>query len=137
MGYIRGWKSLKPCFPVQILEKAKTGLILTFREKKIIKEQTFFRFYRIMDKPIRVLFAYNKNITVKKNGQYLNVNLNDNIFENGQLEKKKIKALWLKLNEVFRLRDTINSVEEDLNFTDVRLLASSFESRECFFIKIV
>lgn len=67
-----------------------------------------------MDTPIRISFGYNKNITVKKNRQYLNVYLNDNVFENKELVKEKCKAIWLQWRETIQLRDAINSIEEQL-----------------------
>ena len=67
-----------------------------------------------MDQPIRMKIGYNKNITVKKNGQYLNIYINDNIFEKGQLVKEKSKYVWLKWKEAIDLRDAINSIEDQL-----------------------
>ena len=37
-----------------------------------------------MEQPLRVSIGYNKNVTVRKNGQYWNVYINDNVFENGK-----------------------------------------------------
>ena len=48
---------------------------------------------------IRISIGYNKNLTVKRNGQYLNVYVNDNVFENGQLSQEKSKSVWLKWTE--------------------------------------
>ena len=58
--------------------------------------------------PIRVQIGYNKNITVKNNGQYTNVYINDNFFEDGQLVKEKSKSVWLQWREALQLRDAIN-----------------------------
>lgn len=67
-----------------------------------------------MDKPMLVKIGFNKNITVKKNGEYLNVYINDNVFENGQLVKAKSKSVWLKWAETLELRNAINMIEEKL-----------------------
>lgn len=67
-----------------------------------------------MEQPIRLKIGFNKNITVKKNGQYLNVYVNDNCFEKGQLVQAKSKSVWLKWEETLALRDAINSIEEQV-----------------------
>ncbi|WAR26054.1 hypothetical protein MAR_011758 [Mya arenaria] len=48
-----------------------------------------------MDKPIRKQFGFNKNVTVKKNGEYLNVYVNHTVYENGELVKEKSRSVWL------------------------------------------
>ena len=75
-----------------------------------------------MEQPIRIKIGYNKNITVKKNGQYMNVYINDNVFENGQLVKKKSKFVWLNWKETLELRNAINSIEVQLLCMEVRSL---------------
>lgn len=76
-----------------------------------------------MEQPIRVKIGYNKNITVKRNREYLNVYINDNVFENGELVKDKSKSVWLKWKEATDLRDAINSIEEQLMSSEVSLHA--------------
>ena len=61
---------------------------------------------------IRISIGYNKNLIVKRNGRYLNVYVNENIFENGQLVQEKSKSVWLKWTEALALRDAITSEEE-------------------------
>ena len=63
---------------------------------------------------IRISIGYNINLIVKGNGQYLNVYVNDNIFENGQLLQEKSTSVWLKWTEAFALRDAITSAEEQV-----------------------
>ena len=70
----------------------------------------------------RISIGYNKNLTVKRNGQYLNVYMNDNIFKNGQLVQEKSKSLWLKWAEVLALRDAITSAEEQVICLEVNFL---------------
>jgi hypothetical protein len=72
-----------------------------------------------MDQPIRVNIGFNKNVTVKKNGDYLNVYINDNVFENGELVKDKSKSVWLKWSETVKLRNAINSIEQQLLSAEV------------------
>ena len=64
--------------------------------------------------PIRISIGYNKSLCVKQNGQYTNVYINDNFFENGQLIQDKSKSVWLKWSEALALRDAITSAEEQL-----------------------
>lgn len=75
-----------------------------------------------MEQPIRIKIGYNKNITVKKNGQYMNVYINDNVFEHGQLVKTKSKSVWLNWKETLELRNAINSIEVQLLCMEVRSL---------------
>ena len=70
--------------------------------------------------PIRISIGYNKNLVVKKNGQYLNVN--DNVFDNGQLDKENSKYVWLKWVEALALRDAITSAEEQVIYLEVNIL---------------
>ena len=71
---------------------------------------------------IRISIGYNKNLTVKRNGQYLNVYVNDNIFENGQLVQEKSKSVWLKWAEGLALRDAISNAEEQVIYLEVNFL---------------
>ena len=76
-----------------------------------------------MDQPIRVKIGYNKNITVRKNGHYVNVYINNNVFENGVRATDKSNSVWLKWEEDLELRDAINSIEERLMCVDVSSLS--------------
>lgn len=68
-------------------------------------------FGSIMDKPTRLNFGFNKSITVKRHGDYLNVYINDSVFEDGKLVKEKSKYIWLKWGETLKLRIAINDLE--------------------------
>ena len=70
----------------------------------------------------RISIGYNKNLTVKRNGQYLNVYMTDNIFKIGQLVQEKSKSLWLKWAEALALRDAITSAEEQVICLEVNFL---------------
>lgn len=67
-----------------------------------------------MEQPIRIQIGFNKNITVKKNGEYRNVYINQNVFQNGQLDTSKSRSVWLQWKETVELRNAINSIEEQL-----------------------
>ena len=71
---------------------------------------------------IRISSGFNKNLTVKRNGQYLNVYVNDNIFENGQLVQEKSKIVWLKWAEALALRYAISTAEEQVICLEVNFL---------------
>lgn len=71
--------------------------------------------------PIRVKIGYNKNITVKQNGQYMNVYINNNVFEGGQLDRTNSKSVWLTWQETLELRDAINSIKDHLLCMEVSL----------------
>ena len=77
-------------------------------------QHTELLFKSNMEQPIRISIGYNKNLTVKRNGQYLNVYINDNYFENGQLVQEKSKSVWLKWTEALALSDAITSAEDQL-----------------------
>ena len=72
-----------------------------------------------MEQPMRIKIGYNKNVTVRKNGEYWNVYINDNVFENGTLIQSKSKSVWLKWLEALALRDAITSIEEQLICAEV------------------
>ena len=57
--------------------------------------------FHIMDfKPIRIIFGYNKSVTAKRNGDFLNVYINDNFFdEEKHFVKEKSKYIWLKVGQ--------------------------------------
>ena len=59
---------------------------------------------------------------MKRNGQYLNVYVNDNIFENGQLVQEKSKSVWLKWAEALALRDAISTAEEQVICLEINFL---------------
>ena len=79
-----------------------------------------------MEQPLRVSIGYNKNVTVRKKGQYWNVYINDNVLENGTLIQAKSKSVWLKWTEALALRDAISSIEEQLICSEVRFLFNIF-----------
>ena len=83
---------------------------------------------KMEQQPIRISIGYNKNLTVKKNGQYTNAYVNDNFFENGQLVQDKSKSVWLKWEEALRLRDAINTAEEQLICLEVSFLRYIFKT---------
>ena len=72
-----------------------------------------------MEQSIRIQIGFNKNITVKKNGEYWNVYINQNVFENGQLDFTKCRSVWLQSKETVALRDAINSIEEQMICSEV------------------
>lgn len=72
-----------------------------------------------MDQPIRIKIGFNKNITVKKSGEYINVYINDTVFEDGELVKEKSHSVWLKWSETVQLRDAINTIEDQLLRSEV------------------
>ena len=59
---------------------------------------------------------------MKRNGQYLNVYVNDNIIENGQLVQEKSKSVWLKWAEALALRDANSTAEEQVICLEVNFL---------------
>ena len=67
-----------------------------------------------MEQPIRIQIGFNKNIRVKKNGEYRTVYINQNVFQNGQLDTSKSRSVWLQWKETVELRNAINSIEEQL-----------------------
>ena len=54
----------------------------------------------------------------------MNVYINGNFFEKGQLVKTKSKSVWLNWKETLELRNAINSIEEQLLCMEVRSLYS-------------
>jgi len=62
--------------------------------------------------PFRFKIGYNKTLTVKRNDSYINSYINDNVFEDGRLIKEKSKYVWLKFEELLKLRDAINTIEQ-------------------------
>ncbi|WAR10277.1 hypothetical protein MAR_035353 [Mya arenaria] len=81
-----------------------------------------------MNTPLRMNFGFNKSISAKKNGQYLNVYINDNVFEDGKLVKEKSNFVWLKWKEAIALRDAINTLEEKLMREEVGLIEQHVET---------
>jgi len=52
--------------------------------------------FHIMDfKPIRISFGYNKSVTAKRNGDFLNVYINDNLFDEEKHFVKEKKQIYL------------------------------------------
>lgn len=76
-----------------------------------------------MDKPIRKQFGFNKNVTVKKNGEYLNVYVNHTVYENGELVKEKSRSVWLTWKETIQLKEAIQAIEEEVLMIEVSLLS--------------
>ncbi|XP_052764154.1 uncharacterized protein LOC128206061 [Mya arenaria] len=81
-----------------------------------------------MNTPLRINFGFNKCVSAKKNGQYMNVYINDNVFEDGKLVKEKSKFLWLKWKEAIALRDAINTLEEKLMCQEVGAIEQHVET---------
>lgn len=67
---------------------------------------------------LRGNIGFNKSVSLRRNGEYLNIYINDNVFENKQLVKEESKYIWLKWDEAIKLRDALSSIQKELESSD-------------------